>query len=357
MDFSWAFGRAAFWILRDLGSHFYYRKRHDHLLAVASRFVCKAQGDFAAYSFYCGDSHRRMKNCLRDCEARPSDGDALIRLRREIEGAEGYIGFESYVNRGLANATRETFERMEEFFSLRVKERKAFAPRFCVKVFSPKGEGIFVLSRSTKNARPEETLPWEYIREEDTGLSSVAETGRPYLENDIPESFRRGNYKNPRIDQQNVKAYQKPWLQDVRPMFSENPFEDVEWKRCWKRNGQGENLPPTINCYKSTLVVPVSLSGNGMSDEFRVRFTRSSFDYGNLLLGFLCVDSHSANFFEEGDKKIGYIFADVLSLFLILNMSLLEHSRAYQKAKICLGNRTGFGSEGCSSKFFRACGG
>ncbi len=94
-----------------------------------------------------------------------------------------------------------------------------------------------------------------------------------------------------------------------------------------------------------------------MSDEFRVRFTRSSLDYGNLLLGFLCVDSHSANFFEEGDKKIGYIFADVLSLFLILNMSLLEHSRAYQKAKICLGNRTGFGSEGCSSKFFRACGG
>jgi hypothetical protein len=88
----------------------------------------------------------------------------------------------------------------------------------------------------------------------------------------------------------------------------------------------------TTTCYKSTMVIPMSLIKSRLDDRFVHNFISSN-EVENILFGFLCFDHCNTNFFHDNiDYLFGYILADSLSLYLILQLSCTEYSSTYKQA-------------------------
>ena len=55
---------------------------------------------------------------------------------------------------------------------------------------------------------------------------------------------------------------------------------------------------------------------------------------GRAIYGFLCFDHQQINYFNtDVDINIGYVFADILSIFLIQRLIYTEYSKTFQKAQ------------------------
>jgi len=156
-----------------------------------------------------------------------------------------------------------------------------------------------------------------YFRPKITVVSSrikdVVTTGEFYLENNIPEKARKGSYHNPRLNDDSVRKYKKPfhWGKDSI---------DNEWIIHWKDYHHHDNNTPNWaqSCYKSTMIIPMTLINNDLSDEFKRRFFENNLDGERTIWGFLCFDHPTINYFDrERDSAIGYIWADLLSLYFI----------------------------------------
>jgi hypothetical protein len=74
-----------------------------------------------------------------------------------------------------------------------------------------------------------------------------------------------------------------------------------------------------------------------MDEEFirNFRANSSGLDVPKTpILGFLCLDHHYSDFFNESDDiSIGYILADILSLYLIQQLVCTEYSGTYERAR------------------------
>jgi len=76
----------------------------------------------------------------------------------------------------------------------------------------------------------------------------------------------------------------------------------------------------------------MTLVNNTLSVEFKNRFAIQEASL-KTIYGFLCLDSHVLNFFNKNqDISIGYMFADLLSLYLINKLIYTTHSSTYKKA-------------------------
>ena len=93
---------------------------------------------------------------------------------------------------------------------------------------------------------------------------------------------------------------------------------------------KGKTKQHYSNCYKSTLIIPLTLWNNKLAKLFVEKFNMK--DVERTIFGYLCFDHiETYYFYEDFDVNAGYIFADLLSLYLLTYIIYIEQSTTYKK--------------------------
>ena len=198
-------------------------------------------------------------------------------------------------------------------------------PRICLK-------GNFRLDESDKIVSIFRDHPIDYESDVDirknTGFHSIQMTGKYFIENNIPAAALRGDYVNPRLNTEKIQAdYKKPTVKNVRALTE-------RWGSYWR----DEHPSGDPSLYKSTLIHPLTLWDNEISNEFK-----SSVDIENVdrsIFGFLCFDHRTVDYFEESsDSFVAKIFADILCTYIFIRMVYTDLSHTFSAVLDLLGKK------------------
>lgn len=159
--------------------------------------------------------------------------------------------------------------------------------------------------------------------EENTGFKYIL-SGKDiyYLNDDIEESFIKGEYQNPRLDNSLREKLIK---------------KEISWKNCWKQYKDNIN-----DYYNSTLIIPMSITTDNENKD--TIFYRNFFEKNDnsklntkerIIWGFFCLDSKQKNFFTNISTfdpiDLGFIITDILSLYLIFFYNYTSASETVNK--------------------------
>ncbi len=278
-------------------------------ISVIRSAVCFNQGTFIEYSLLSAERHKALRKAI----------DSSVPDREHIQTLAGELI--NYLNMEFHKSTFENFKLLHGYFAGRHK----VDPRICVKgaFRSDQKDTIVSVFRDRKV---------QYLSDAEvstnSGFFSIVQTGQYFLLNDIPEAARRGNYQNSRLDPRRVKQlYATRRKEGSASTALDTP---KSWKECWIDYEPG--ISDETPFYKSTLIVPMTLWNNELSDEFK---TLAKFQkLGRTVLGFLCFDHTDTEYFnDEDDVSIGYIFADLLSIYLFVRLVYTEISETFAKAE------------------------
>lgn len=288
--------------------------------------VCYNQGKLANYSFIASEKHKAIKNRyikLNDQSNRSREDEQ--ELKKECEE------FENFLDEEFRKLSKKNFE----FFLDGICSKKIGGkyPRICIKAV--RENQIITLVRDRYPCFEDEN----YLVQENTAFNTIKETGKYYICNDIPEASEKGNYTNARIYRDSVSNHyrQKNWLLNWQYRLSNK--EDKNWQSCWRKvkTPQGQEVsPPMETCYKSTLVVPMTLynSEEFLSEKFRKHFRLEAQSSRKTSFGFLCLDHQISNYFnKDEDLDLCYVLADILSLYLIQRLTFTTYSNTYQNCR------------------------
>ncbi|MFV5213057.1 hypothetical protein ACLIIZ_04940 [Azonexus caeni] len=288
-----------------------HSKNSNHrVVAAISKAVCYNQGEFVQYYFLASERHRALKEYMQT----PTwDRNRVKSLTSELI---------NFLNTEFHRNAFENFDIIHAYFS----GRHPIEPRVCIKgSFRSKDKNTIVsVFRDRKVA---------YISDADvksnTGFDTIANTGRYFLLNNIPEAARKGAYHNPRLDLSKVKhLYSSHHRKDKNATGHASDLN--YWPECWK-DSHGQNKD-TTSFYKSTLIIPMTMWNNKLSEAFKSLIHIQNVD--RTIFGFLCLDHVDTNYFrEEDDVAVGYVFADLLSLYLFARAIYTEISRTFSEAE------------------------
>lgn len=278
---------------------------HDsEFIDYVKNIICYNQGELAQYSFLAAEFHKGMKTAF-------AEDDIGVALTCQSTLSE-------YLNRNLERIIKENFKYLHSHFKRRAKE----SPRICVKGgYDIAGQEIIISLFRDRNVNYKSDAPLD----ENTGFQYIYDTGRFYLCNDIPEKARIGAYVNPRLIPSAAKVYTNPGI--IKRKLGLTKGLDSEWEKCW--DGGGRGIVISDSCYKSTLIIPMTLRNNSLDDSYKEMINLSDVD--RTIFGFLCIDHVNSEYFiPDVDVALGYIFADILSLYLISRMVYTNISQTYQ---------------------------
>ena len=286
--------------------------------------VCYNQGRLADYYFLTNKKHKDLKGKLleiQNAQTSPSNGQLS-------ELSELYEDLNSYISMGFREVCSKNFQSLIRFYSYRA--RNGPPPRICLKAV--RDQNVVTLARNQYSSALEEELP----ASSNSAFMEIKDTSSFYFCSDIPKAIQRNKYKNPRIHEDVVKRFNKkpgPWRSWT---IRRGMGEDEKWIQCWKRiqSPAGETMPDVTTCYKSTLVIPMSLIANdsSLSNEFREHF-HIKYGSSKVNIAFLCFDHVNINFFNrKEDVNVGYIFSDLLSLYLIQSLNCTDYSKIFNES-------------------------
>ena len=253
--------------------------------------VCYNQGEFIQYSFLAAEFHKCMKtaNSEGDLDTAKECQDVLI----------------DFLNRNLERVTQKNFD----YFHSHFKRRAKHSPRICIKAGYDidHSESVISLFRDGNvNYKSDCSI------NDNTGFKYIYDTGRPYICNDIPKKAKIGEYINPRLNIDAAKLYQEPGF--IKTKLGLSDGEDESWQKCWQSE-KGQCLTGD-SCYKSTLIIPMTLWNNTLDDYYKDLINLKDVD--RTIFGFLCIDHLNSDYFiPDIDVPLGYTFADLLSLYLM----------------------------------------
>lgn len=272
------------------------------LINIIKNAVCLNQGEISQYSYIASILHRNLKEEFNTKH---------LNKENVSNALEALI---NYLNRNFNRVSEENFKILHKYF----KKRSSQKPRICIK--ANYGSNIVELFRDS-----EVDYIAEYPIETNTGFDHVHKNGTYYLCNNIPEHAKSGQYINPRLHLDIVKKYQPKFFNKL----TSNGTHDQDWISCWSHSNPQE--PSLSSAYKSTLIIPLTLKNNQLSDIYKKLTNIENID--RTIFGFLCFDHIETNYFKENlDVEIGYIFADLLSLFLIQRLNYTSSSDTFIKA-------------------------
>lgn len=286
--------------------------------------LCHNQGRYVQYEYILGERHKDLKTALASRDSTAKDIRGLISQLVD------------YSNNELADISKENFDYLLKYFN----GRSELVPRICIKILNKKNQIVDVF----RTVRAYYVDPHDI--HENTGFQQVVETGRFYICNNIPNKAKKGLYGNPRLDKQRVPNYNEP---KRLGFFSKDDLDNL-WCDCWfkKSDGVSNDIAPELrcmSCYKSTLILPMTLMNNrGFDAEFQSKFFGKIPEKSRGIWGFLCLDHPKVNYFNRNDDiLVGYIFADIMSLYFISNFVHTEISKTFAQAKMFVDNAEGGG--------------
>lgn len=287
-------------------------------------YFCFTQSWLAQYSFMAGELHKEIKDCMRDEPDGPDKKKKLEKLCQKI-------------NNDLDSYQELIFKESCKYIQRHFHSRSKIKPRICLKAVEDSKSEVVAIFREK----------YEYFinykAKDNKGFEDVHSTGQYFICNNIPQEVADKKYWNPRIDRDRVmQVYFKNYDKN-------NPKQNEKnWQHCWNKNepygsnGQDKkaSLSSKESCYKSTMIIPLTLLNNeGLRDSFREHFNiptaLSDEDItARAIYGFLCFDHQEINFFNEKvDKRVGYVFADMLSIFMIHQLIFTKYSKTFNRAK------------------------
>jgi len=289
----------------------YYRKKQPAPELIKD-FICYNQGQYTEYNFLASKRHKDIKT-------------ELSKKTPEISKiTEYYSKLNDYLDHGLENAFQKNFEYILKYFS----NRSRFEPRVCVKAHNKDGDIIDLFrDRRSYHGKP-------YPLKNNSGFEEVYHTGKQYICNNLPEYAKDDNYVTPRLNENAIKNYQCNLFKKIA--INKFNMEDKNWVNCWNpielKNRQTRK-PLAETCYKSTMIIPMTLLGNTLSLEFKQHFEINN-ESERAIWGYLCFDHRHINYFDKSiDVKYGYVFADIMSLYLIARLNYTRFSKSYDTAK------------------------
>lgn len=288
----------------------------------ARDFICYNQGKFIEFSYTASELHKELGRAVdqQSCDAI----DAVAQSRSALcQFLEDQIALE---------AAPESFKYLHRYFSQR--SQSTCPPRFCLKTKNQSGL-VVTLAR-------DENVPYpsNFSLKDHSAFDAIEQDGQYVLLEDLAAHVRQG-YRNARLDRRKVEAFLARFPSSTNEQMSHE--EQEAWMSCWKpattSAGQVIEMTDPRWCYRSVLIVPVTLRYNKLSPAFYEEINRKmqeTLPHGNIgryIFAYLCMDHAEKNFFcEPSDVDVGYMVADVLSLYLIDQMLLVETSGTYSKA-------------------------
>jgi len=267
-------------------------------LKLLQELTCYNQTSFLDFNTISSELHKKIKaEIIRD----NINNEKLNETFKE---------FNDFISSNIDKILKHNINFLEKYYSHQ-KSGKTL-PRISVRIL--KGEQLISIEDEDNKNRFTESIK---ALKTDTGLKFATTHGTYYLCNDIPQASVMGEYYNQSLIREKAIKFKPSFF----TLFFKKKY-DEKWCQCWKDE----------YCYKSTLIIPMTLMNNNMSDEFRKHFAIK--DVGRSIWGYICLDHPETNYFEESmDVSIGYIFADIISLYLVTIFLFTEGSQSYHKAK------------------------
>ena len=222
-------------------------------------------------------------------------------------------GLLDFLNRDFYQVVYKNFDFLHDYFSISRND----LPRMCLK-------GNFSLSGNSGVVSIFRDSQVEYNSDSridtNTGFSEIARTGKYYLNNNLPRSSYLGGYCNPRLNTDKIAA--------IRSKYGESELGSFEistkWHEYWCDQSQ-----PRESFYKSTLIIPLTLWNNDLTGEFLEKINLENVD--RMIFGYLCFDHPEVDYFDQNDISVGYIFADILSLYVFTRMTYTDASTTFKE--------------------------
>ena len=204
-------------------------------LQAIRKAVCFNQGEYLQYTFLTAEKHRTLKDAFYDS---PDNLPKLTPLFKELT---------NYVNRHFYKDVHENFKLLHAYFH----KRGGKMPRICLK-------GNFKVSNQEKIVSVFRDRIVSYNSDTEVaknyGFQYIYNTGTYYIENNIPKAVMKDRYTNPRLDNALVKEL----------MSKSGNAPAKLWRDCWIND-----KPDDSSCYKSTLIIPMTLWNNRVCEEFK----------------------------------------------------------------------------------------
>lgn len=279
------------------------------------RVICYNQGECIQYNFLAGELHKSVKDSLRESNRNVA---TLHKLCDRLE---------YFLNRNLGRISQENFRLLKLYF----RGRHNVEPRVCVKGNHERDGKYYIVPI----VRDKEVNYWsDYPLEENSGFLHVKNHGTYFLCNDIPKQIGTvgsDGYRNARIDTDLAREYYKERRLEPAASRDQDFQYDEAWIKCWKKTS--DSLEPQ-SCYKSAIIIPMTLWNNNLDPSFlKVMSIKANTDLSRSIFGYLCFDHVQENYFNDGiDVDVGYIFADILSLYVITRSIYTDISQTFSKA-------------------------
>ena len=290
-------------------------KKTTDITSVVGECICDLQASLAQYIVISSVKHMELKSAVHNDDPE----EVIVSKLAELD---------QYLWHSLEGALDTAHKYLLKYFSNRSK----YPPRITMK--APFQKDLIVdLYRKDKS-------PYESFKvDENSAFKEIRDTGSYYICNDIPADVAAEKYINKRIDGSLVRSNYNPpgMLLSIWQSIMGKDGSDISWENCWDKDEN--DRPNSASCYKSTMVIPMTLINARLSREF-IRYlfgeseVREEGKYEKLMFGFLCVDHRHTDYFNyHDDVRVGYILADILSLFLIVRKMYTQNSRVYARAK------------------------
>ncbi|QWV93432.1 hypothetical protein KP004_20085 [Geomonas oryzisoli] len=280
------------------------QNNYEKRLHTLKKVCCFNQGAIAQYFYIASEYHKDLKEYVN------GENVQTFKVERLMDRLIDYLNhkFEEY--------TLKNFNLLEEYF----EGRDNVSPRFCLKGNFKEdrtGDSVITVFRNKKVS---------YISDcaiqKNTGFYHIKTTGRHFLCNDIPKAAAEGKYHNPRLLNKKSIDFCASRDKSIFLKVIESKKKRLNWAECWEDYGKNTD---TSSFYKSTLIVPLTLLNNVLDDDFTLRMPNAD----RLIFGFLCMDHVKEDYFEESDVSAGYVFADLMSIYLFTRRLFTEISKTY----------------------------
>jgi class 3 adenylate cyclase len=292
--------------------------------------ICEFQGDYIQYLLQVAEKHKQLRQILEDYELIKREKlSSELKLAKSISEQEkekvheSFISLNTFLAEGLSGIFEETCSLLSTYF----KSRKSNQPTISIKVVSVDSENSLIpIFRNGSWVDYEH----DFELEENSGFLHVKDTLSHYLLNNIPKKAQNNinkdghdkyEYENPRFNPDEVKKY------DLKRLYVQDGKTDHDWCNCWIDVNKNH---PNSSYYKAVLLVPMTIHNNEIIDEL-LTITRLNTDD---IYGLLSIEHHDADYFvEDNDISAAYIFADLLSLYILTFNNYTINSKVYSITK------------------------
>ncbi|MBF0307446.1 MAG: hypothetical protein HQL41_17575 [Alphaproteobacteria bacterium] len=287
------------------------------------QLICRNQGYLIQYQQLAANHHRQMKDAWRDLAAEP--GNASDVRRRTLNLA--FTRLCQFLNTYLKRAVEKNFELIVACLARPDMPHK---PRLgLLAPLDDEGRELIDLFRDPPV--PHRLLGREFPSSSSTAFGEVNRRKSYYHCPDVPAALKRGAYRNSRlVDDAAARC-------EVNSLSS---HDDPNWCRLWREGDAG-------TCFKSNLVVPVTLANNDFSllsdDEMKMLVGSNVPQWDELrscILAYLWMDHVTPDYFSQGHCiDVAYAAADLLSVYLVIRYQYTKYSETFRLAhKMCEGD-------------------